>query len=76
MEVLLIYLLGWLIVWIGYYIHQIYTEVDKWKPKKLIIYKGFTFGFFSWFAIIICISICICYYVIRLNDWIEDKLSK
>ena len=75
MEILLIWLLGWLLFSIGYYIYQVYYEKDIYTKKRLIIYRGITIGWISWFGIIICLAVYITFLIFKLDEWITDKLE-
>ena len=74
MEYLLLYLLGWILWSIGYYIVKVYYDKDIWTSKKLIAYRGFISGIWSWFGIFVMITIIITYSICSLNNWIENKL--
>ena len=74
MNALLIYLLGWVILSIGYYIyHNVFN--DEYRSKKLIAYRSFTIGFFSWAGIILYIAIVITGLIFSFDDWIVEKLK-
>ena len=70
------WLIGWVILSIGYYIYHIYINKDDSMNKKICAWRAFWTGSLSW--ICICFTIAffmvggICYF----NDWIEQKLSK
>ena len=75
MELFIFWLIGWLIWAIGYYIYKVYIDSDIWTRKRLIIWRGFVSGITSWFGIIFVIAVLITYGIVKLNDWIENKLA-
>lgn len=83
----LIYLLGWVLFIICYYIYYMYIVKDgsytyKYncnKNKKLILYNGFKYGIFSWGGILfwgfVIIAGSILYGLYSLDNYIEQKLK-
>ena len=71
----LIYLLGWLIWSIGYYFYKVYIDKDIWTKKRLIIYRSFISGVWSWFGIIVFITILITYGICSIHELVEEKLK-
>lgn len=77
-EFFIFWIIGWLIWMIGYYIYNVYIDAGNYGnclTKKLILYRGFTSGVFSWIGILFVIGFGFAYVLSILNDWIENKLS-
>lgn len=74
MNVLLIYLSGWFLLSILYYLFEKYLNRSM-DSKKLIIYKSIKFGLFSWFGIICSIALIFAWLISELDDYIERKLK-
>lgn len=70
-----IYLIGWLLMSIGYYVYKVYVYKDIWINKRLIVYRAFWFGIGSWLGIMWFTCMGIVYALFSLNDYIENKLS-
>lgn len=74
MNILFIYLLGWIIWSISYYIYYTIIKKDN-RSKKLIIYRAITSGIISWIGIILFIALEITYLIMSIDEWIENKLQ-
>ena len=74
MEILIIYLIGWLILSVCYYVYTVHFE-KSWKSKKLIIWRSFWTGIFSWLGIFIVGVFLLVGGILAINEWIEEKLS-
>lgn len=76
MNELIIYLIGWLALSLGYYIYKVYINQDRdHKSKKYYAYQAFKIGIFSWGGIIFFIAFAIVFVIVALDVWIEDLLS-
>ena len=87
MNEILIYISGWITFVLCYYVYYVYIHKNnKYRNKynlgvnkKLIIYHGIKWGVFSWFGIFVYVLIAIVsiiiYYIIELDNWIENKLT-
>ena len=73
MEPLVIYLIGWLILSIGYYIYNVYIDEGS-ETKKLYAWRAFWTGMISWIGIIFAVAFLAVGCVFVFNDWVEDKL--
>ena len=71
---LLMYLIGWFILSLCYYIYTINTEKTK-ISKKLIIWRSFWTGIFSWLGIFFISVFLLVGGIFAIKDWIEEKLS-
>ena len=77
MQILIFWLIGWVIVWFGYYVDKAYVDV-RYKQKfrkRYYVWKGFVFGATSWLTILIVIvmmGVCGIFY---LEEYIENKLK-
>lgn len=74
MESFIVYLIGWLILSVCYYVYTVYSEKSL-KSKKLIIWRSFWTGVFSWLGIFIIIVFLLVGGILAINEWIEEKLS-
>lgn len=74
MNGLIFWLIGWVLLSIGYYVFNVYTDKNR-LTKKLIAWRSFWTGIFSWAGIIILFAIGCVACIITFNDWVEDKLS-
>lgn len=72
----LFWLLGWLLLSIGYYVYKVYIDRDIYSTKKLHAWHAFWSGFFSWIGIFFVLMFCVVGIVIGINDWVEEKLNK
>ena len=72
---ILIWLLGWVILSVGYYIYSVYIDKEYIYHKKLCIWRSFWIGVLSWVGIIIFIAVFIVGCVFAFNEWVEDKLT-
>lgn len=75
MELLVIYLIGWTVFSISYYVYEVYGHENVWPTKKYIAYNAFKHGIASWFGIIVVLAGVIVYYISKLDEYIEEKLS-
>jgi len=73
--VILFWLLGWVIMSVGYYIYNVYIDEGS-ETKKLYAWRAFWTGFFSWIGIIFVIIFLCVGGMFAFNEWVEDKLSK
>ena len=76
METLIIYLIGWLILSIGYFVYKVAIDNDHKVTKKLHAWHAFWSGFFSWIGIFFVIIFLFVGSVFAINDWVEEKLNK
>lgn len=74
MEPLVKYLIGWLILSIGYYIYNVYIDEGP-ETKKIYVWRSFWIGTVSWIGIIFAIIFLIVGWVLVFNEWVEEKLS-
>jgi len=74
MESFIVYLIGWIILSVCYYIYTICTE-KKYISKKLIIWRSFWTGIFSWLGIFVISVFLLVGGILAINEWIEEKLS-
>jgi hypothetical protein len=52
------------------------VRIEKsWKSKKLIIWRSFWTGIFSWGGIFFIGVFLLVGGILAINEWIEDKLS-
>ena len=75
MELLVIYLIGWVLFSVSYYVHEVYGLKNVWPTKKYIAYNAFKYGIASWIGIIVVLAGLIVYYISVLDEYIEEKLS-
>ena len=73
MEAFIVYLIGWIIFSIGYFIYA--YKYDK-QNIKLSIYHAFIYGVYSWLGIIFCFCMLMTCLIFSLHEWIENKLSQ
>lgn len=76
MNMIYIWLIGWLIMSILYYIYKVYIDKDTTINKKVHIWHAFWIGIISWCGIMFCIACLIVCLIIMINDFVEDKLNK
>ena len=74
MEPFIAYLIGWIILSVCYYVYTVRIE-KSWKSKKLIIWRSFWTGIFSWFGIFFISVFLLIGGILAINEWIEEKLS-
>jgi hypothetical protein len=74
MESFIVYLIGWLILSVCYYVYTVRIE-KSWKSKKLIVWRSFWTGIFSWGGIFFIGVFLLVGGILAINEWIEDKLS-
>lgn len=74
-SILIFWIVGWVILSIGYYIYKLYIDKTTIPNKRLFIWKSFKYGIFSWIGIIFIFSYMITFYLYNINDWIENKLK-
>ena len=74
MESFIVYLIGWIILSLCYYVYTVYSE-KSWKSKKLIIWRSFWTGIFSWLGIFVISVFLLVGGILAINEWIEEKLS-
>ena len=74
MESFIVYLIGWLILSVCYYIYVVCSEKSL-KSKKLIIWRSFWTGIFSWLGILFISIFLLVVVIIAINEWVEKKLS-
>lgn len=67
------WLIGWVLLSIGYYVFNVYY--GNRFTKKIIAWRAFWTGIFSWAGIIVLFSVGLVTCIITFNDWVEDKLS-
>ena len=74
----LIYILGWILFIIGFYIFNVYIYQSKYS-KKLVLYRGFKYGVLSWVGIFGFVIIIIYKYILEtiicVDEYIENKLK-
>jgi hypothetical protein len=75
MEILIIYLIGWLILSIGNYIYNIYIIKEYVEYKKLCLWRSFWTGIFSWGGVLVIIVFLLVGKIFAINEWIENKLK-
>jgi len=75
MEFFIFWVIGWILWMIGYYVYNVYINTCNHYTKRLILYRGFTSGIFSWIGIVFVISFEFAYLIFMLDNWIENKLS-
>lgn len=79
MQEFLIYISGWILFIICYYIYNVYVINNEKYSKKQLIYHGFKYGIFSWVGLFICLIIFIvaelCYWIMCIDEYIENKLK-
>lgn len=77
MEILILYLIGFLILGVSHYIYMICVSRSEilYESKKLIAYKSFKIGLLSWVGIIVILTFCIVGAIFAFDEWIEDKLN-
>ena len=76
MMYLIFWLIGWLIMSIGYYVYKVYIDKDTKVNKKVHAWRAFWSGMLSWIGIFFTISFFIVGCITMLDDWVENKLSK
>jgi len=74
MEPFIAYLIGWIILSVCYYAYTVYYEKPL-KSKKLIIWRSFWIGIFSWLGIFVISVFLLVGGILAINEWIEEKLS-
>lgn len=74
MDVLIYYLIGWLIFSVCVYLYNVYRDDCK-ESKKLWVWRSFWYGICSWAGIILWLAIFIVFIVFEINDWVEEKLK-
>jgi hypothetical protein len=74
MEPFITYLIGLFILSVCYYVYTVYIEKSL-KSKKLIIWRSFWAGIFSWIGIFFISVFILIGGILAINDWIEEKLS-
>ena len=73
---LYIWLLGWLIVSISYYIYKVYIDKDDTVTKKVHAWCSIWIGIWSWIAIFFTSVFFIVGGILLFNDWVKEKLNK
>ena len=74
MESFIVYLIGWLILSVYYYVYNVHFK-KSWKSKKLIIWRSFWTGIFSWLGIFFISVFFLTCVMLAINECIEEKLS-
>ena len=74
MESFIAYLIGWVILSVCYYVYTVHFE-KSWKSKKLIVWRSFWTGIFSWGGIFFICVFLLVGGILAINEWIEEKLS-
>lgn len=74
MEPFIAYLIGWIILSVCYYVYTVHYEKSL-KSKKLIIWRSFWTGIFSWLGIFFIGVFLLVGGILAINEWIEEKLS-
>lgn len=74
MESFIVYLIGWFILSVCYYVYTVRIEKSL-KSKKLIIWRSFWTGIFSWLGIFFIGVFLLVGGILAINEWIEEKLS-
>ena len=69
------WLAGWLLFMLGYYINEVYILKNIHKSKSLIAYEGFKTGSFSWIAIFLVIIYFIVLGLAIIDEKITDKIK-
>ena len=69
------WLIGWIILSLGYYICNIKDLKNKAITKKLHVWRAFWYGIFSWIGIIFWVILFIVGAIFEVNDWIENNLN-
>ena len=73
---ILFWVLGWIILSLGYYIYKVYIDRDTLTTsKKLHAYRAFWNGTLSWVGIIVIFVLFIIGCVLAFDQWIESKLK-
>lgn len=75
-EIFAFWISGWILLSVGYFIYKWYYERNLNMAKKLVIYKSFKYGIFSWIGIFFMLGFLIAMSVAMLDDRITDKLIK
>ena len=75
MEILLIWILGWILLGLSFYIYNVYINRNYNESIKLIIYKSIKFGLWSWFGIIFMIAFGIVMIITSIDNYITEKLN-
>ena len=74
MEPFIAYLIGWVILSVCYYVYTVHFE-KSWKSKKLIVWRSFWTGIFSWLGIFVISVFLLIGGILAIDEWIEEKLS-
>ncbi len=75
MNALGFWLLGWILLSIGYFIYNVYIAKDMSVNKKVHAWRAFWTGIFSWIGIIFVIAFVVVGYFAIFMDWVEEKLN-
>lgn len=82
MNIFFIWIIGWIILSLGYYFYNVYIPYGnseyklKYITKKLIIYNSIKVGIWSWIGIIVYIALFIVYWIIVFDEYIQNKLNE
>lgn len=73
---LYVWLFGWLILSIGYYIFKVYIEKDIYVNKKIHVWRAFKYGALSITGIVVVLVYLLAYLGILIDDKIEKYLKQ
>ena len=80
MKEFLIYIIGYVLFIIFYFIYVRYCQKKKDMPTKLLLYRGVKYGFTSWIGLFFCTAVFIvggiAYGIFSLDEFIEKKLGR
>lgn len=76
MDILLFWLFGWVLFFVGYIIYNKYIDGHNEPITKLMVYEGIKYGMWSWIAIAIMVVFFIIMLITAIDEWLTEKFSK
>lgn len=76
MDILLFWLFGWVLFFVGYIIYNKYIVGHNEPITKLMVYEGIKYGMWSWIGIAIMVVFFIIMLITAVDEWLTEKFSK